>query len=167
VHRRLVLIRHAEAASGTVDADRPLTEHGVQQADALGRWLQRGGLVPDQVVVSPARRAARTWERAAAQLGTPPAPIVDERIYDNTVEALLAVINETSAARGILAVVGHNPSMGFLAGYLDDGTGSATARRNLRAGFPPGAVAVFNLEISFDAVAPGAATLTALTVPRA
>lgn len=165
MHRRLVLLRHAQAGQAAADADRPLTERGEQQAAAVGRWLQRSGLVPDRVVVSAARRAVLTWERAAAQLPSVPTPVVDARIYDNTVEALLAVIAETPADIGTVAVVGHNPSIGVLARMLDDGTGDSAARRDLRDGFPTAGVAVFALGTPFDAVAPGTATLTALTVP--
>lgn len=167
MQRRLVLIRHAVAAQGAVDADRPLTAEGGTQAAALGRWLQQAALTPDRVVVSPALRAAQTWKRVAEQLSTPPAPIVDGGIYDNTVEALLAVLHETPADIGIVAVVGHNPSIGVLASGLDDSEGSPSARTNLRAGFPTGGVAVFALTTPFDALAPGAATLTDFAVPRA
>jgi phosphohistidine phosphatase len=167
MQRRLLLLRHAEAAQGAVDADRPLTAEGVAQAAALGRWLQQAALTPGRVVVSPALRAAQTWKRAAEQFSAPPTPIVDERIYDNTVEALLAVLHETPADVGIVAVVGHNPSIGVLASVLDDSEGSPSARRNLQNGFPTGGVAVFALATPVDAVAPGAATLTDFAVPRA
>jgi phosphohistidine phosphatase len=166
VQRRLVLIRHAEAAQAASDADRPLTDRGFQQAAALGRWLQRGGLVPDRVVVSRARRAAQTWERAAARMTSPPAPIVEARIYDNTVDALLTVLAETPSEAGIVALVGHNPSIGTLASVLDDGAGSPSARRDLQAGFPTACVAVFDLGTAFDAIAPESATLTACAVPQ-
>jgi phosphohistidine phosphatase len=167
VQHRLVLIRHAEAAPGAVDAERPLTDHGVRQAAAVGRWLQDAGLVPDRVAVSPAVRAIRTWERAAGQFPAPPTPVVDERIYVNTVDALLAVIGETAADGGTVAVVGHNPSIGVLASILDDGAGDSSPRRDLRDGFPTAAVAVFTLGTPFDSIAPGTATLTAFTVPGA
>ncbi|MGZ4608412.1 MAG: SixA phosphatase family protein [Blastococcus sp.] len=167
MQRRLLLIRHAQAAHAPVDADRPLNDGGAERAAALGRWLRQADLRPDRVVVSPAVRAAQTWERAAAHLAEPPAPITDERIYENTVEALLAVIQESPADGGIVAVVGHNPSVGVLASVLDDGEGSPAALRNLHAGFPPGGVAVFALDTPFDAVGPGTARLTDFTVPRA
>jgi len=159
-------MRHAQAASAPVDADRPLTEGGAEQAAALGRWLRQAELRPDRVVVSPARRAAQTWGTAAAQLAGPPPPVTDERIYENTVEALFDVIQESPADAGIVAVVGHNPSVGVLASVLDDGEGSPSARRNLRAGFPPGCVAVFTLGTPFGTIAPGSGRLTDFTVPQ-
>ncbi|HLM04499.1 MAG TPA: histidine phosphatase family protein [Blastococcus sp.] len=162
---RLLLIRHAKAGDGSVDADRPLTEKGLRRATAIGTWLESNGLVPDRVLVSPARRAGQTWEQAAAQLASAPDPVVEERIYDNTVEALLAAIRETPDDVRTLAVLGHNPSIGSLAAEVDDGEGSQTARRDLHAGFPTGAVAVFDLVPRFADVAADTATLAALAVP--
>ena len=163
--RRLLLIRHASAAHGPVDAERPLTGSGAQHAGAIGSWLERAGLVPDRVLVSPAHRAAQTWEHAAAQLPTGPQPVTDPRIYDNTVEKVLATIREAPDDTRILAVVGHNPSIGELAAALDDGQGTPDARRAVDRGFPAGGVAVFELAVPFAAVAPGSATLSGFAVP--
>jgi phosphohistidine phosphatase len=159
--RRLVLVRHAQAAAAPVDVDRPLTPHGLQRAAAVGDWLSDGGLVPDRVLVSPATRARETWERA----GAGQQPVVEERVYDNTVEALLEAVRETPADVAVLAVVGHNPSIGELTDALDDGTGDPAARRDAAAGFPTGGVAVLDLDRPFAALAPGTARLVAFAVP--
>ena len=162
---RLLLIRHATAADGPIDADRPLTGSGVHQAGAIGHWLQRGGLVPDRVLLSPAHRAVQTWEHASTGLPSVPQSVPEPRIYDNAVETLLAVIRETAEDVQTLAVVGHNPSISALASALDDGDGDAGGRRAVEQGFPTGGVAVFVLPGSFAAVAPGTATLTGFAVP--
>lgn len=162
---RLLLIRHATASDGPLDSDRPLTGSGMRHAGAIGSWLEQAGLAPNRVLVSPARRAAQTWERAGARLVSDLGPITDERIYDNTVEKLLAVIRETPDDVTTVAVVGHNPSIGQLAAALDDGAGSPAARRLVEKGFPTGGVAAFILTGSFAAVAPGAATLSDFAVP--
>ena len=163
--RRLLLVRHAQAAHGQVDADRPLTERGTRQAAAIGARLAQTGLLPDRVVVSPARRARQTWELASVPLVPDLPPIVDPRIYDNTVEALLELIRETPDDVRTLAVVGHNPSVGLLSRGLDDGSGAPVARGDVEAGFPTGGVAVFALATSFADLVPGAATLTDFAVP--
>ena len=159
--RRLLLIRHAPAAAGPVDVDRPLTGDGARRATAIGAWLEQVGSAPDRVLVSPARRAQQTWELA----GVPVEPVVDPRILDNTVEALLAAIREIPDDVRSVAVVGHNPSIGELSAVLDGGQGSAEARRAVDRGFPAGGVAVFSLPGSFAALAPGAATLSDFAVP--
>jgi phosphohistidine phosphatase len=163
--RRLLLIRHARAAGGPVDLERPLTAEGVQQAAALGAWLEHAGLVPDRILVSPARRAVQTWEQAGAALSSGAQPMGDARVGDNTVDALLAAIRETPEDVLSVAVVGHNPSIGELAGVLDDGRSDPGARRGVESGFPAGGVAVFDLAVSFAAVGPGAATLRDFRVP--
>jgi phosphohistidine phosphatase len=121
--------------------------------------------VPDRVLVSPARRAAQTWELAGASLSPALRPVVDGRIYDNTVEALLEVIGEAPDDAGTVAVVGHNPSIGVLAAELDDAQGDPGARSGVHAGFPAGGVAVFDLATPFADLASGAATLSAFSVP--
>lgn len=163
--RRLVLVRHAQAADAPVDRDRPLTEHGAARAGAIGSWLRQAGVVPDLVLVSPALRATQTWERAGASLGSGSPPAVDQRIYDNTVHAVLSAITDTADEVATLVVVGHNPSVGELAFVLDDGDGDPSARDDLHAGFPTGAVALFELGASFAELAPGEATLTDFEVP--
>ena len=50
--------------------------------------------------------------------------MVNARIYDNTVEALLEAIRKSHEDVRTFAVVGHNPSIRELAGVLDDGQGS-------------------------------------------
>jgi phosphohistidine phosphatase len=138
-----------------------LTDRGVRQAAGLGAWLADGRLVPDCAVVSPARRAVQTWETAVPDV----APDVEPRIYDNTVDDLLAVIRATPDGVDTLAVVGHNPSIGALAADLDDGDGDAAARADLEVGFPAAAVAVFVLSSVFADVATGTARLEAVRLP--
>ena len=164
--RRLVMIRHAKAGEAATDAERPLTGRGERQATSIGSRLQDAGFVPDRAFVSPARRAAQTWELAAAQLGDGPEAVVEPRIYDNTVEAVLEAVREADDDVETLAVVGHNPSIGQLAHDLDDGEGSPAARRDLHAGFPTGGVAVFTVATPFGELGPGTATLTEFRTPR-
>jgi phosphohistidine phosphatase len=162
--RRLVLIRHAKAAEGDVDRERPLAPRGLREAPEIGRWLAERQLVPDLVVVSPARRAVQTWERAATGLGGAPAPVPDERIYANSREDLLAVVRDTPEAVHTLAIVGHNPGMQDLAISFDDGTGDEAARRDVTGKYPTGGLAVFTVEAPWSAAAAG--TLTEFAAPR-
>jgi phosphohistidine phosphatase len=163
--RRLVLVRHAQAGEAPFDSDRELTEHGRHQAEAVGEWLARGGLVADAVLVSPARRTLQTWDRIGAALGAVPERVVDERLYDNTVDSVLDAIREIAAEAQSLVVVGHNPSVGQLIGFLDDGQGPADARSALERGFPTAAVAAFEVPTPFADLDEGGATLVDVVVP--
>jgi phosphohistidine phosphatase len=146
---RLVLVRHAKAVrEGPSDAQRPLASRGRADAAAIGRWLTSQGIAPDRVVISPSLRTRETWELTG--IGTPPAEL-DERIYDNTVEDLLAVVHDTPPDVHGLLLVGHNPSMEALAASW------APELSQLRAG----AVAIFEMD---DWWSPG--RLIASATPR-
>jgi phosphohistidine phosphatase len=166
----LLLVRHAKAAVGDDDSERPLTLRGFRDASAIGAWLAELGLVPDCAVVSPARRAMQTWERASAALTASGAgvldAVVDERIYDNTAQSLLAVILSAPPPAQVLALVGHNPSMERLARLLDDGAGDPSAAEALADGYPTSGVAVFSVPGAIAGLSPGSATLTHFYAPR-
>jgi broad specificity phosphatase PhoE len=67
------------------DADVPLSELGLHQADALGAWFgaMDARSRPDVLLCSPYVRARQTLERVAAGMGADPACIVqDERLRE-------------------------------------------------------------------------------------
>jgi len=164
--RRLVLIRHAKAAQGGIDVERPLAERGRVDAAAIGRWLAERSLLPDRVVVSPARRASQTWQLAGAELGAVAKAVVDERVYDNTVSDLLRVVRESPPDAWTLALVGHNPSIAELASVLDDRHGETTARQEMAQKYPTSGIAVFELGIEWAEVDFGSGTLRQFAAPR-
>lgn len=115
----LLLLRHGEAeARAASDEMRPLTPHGVRQADAVMSWLARSDWRPQHLLISPYRRARATakslrdlWSRVPAS--------TDERLTpDNTPETLLEAVAATGAER--VMVIGHNPVLGNTAQWLLD-----------------------------------------------
>jgi phosphohistidine phosphatase len=126
---RLVLVRHAEAASGEPDELRPLTPAGHAQARALGDKLRGDGLWPDAVLSSPLLRARET----ATGLGFGAAEPHDALAPGATVEDVRAAVE----GRGeTVIVVGHQPDCGEIASAL--GTGPEPK-------FPPAGVHVLEL----------------------
>jgi phosphohistidine phosphatase len=167
VARTLVIVRHAKAVQeGPTDEARVLARRGLADAAAAGRWLAGNGLIPDRVVVSPARRAIQTWDAAASELVAAPAAVVDERVYDNTIDALLSVVHDTPAEITKLVLVGHNPSMHGLVASLDDGAGEHSARAAIAEKYPTSAIAVLHVDTSWADVARGGATIRRVAVPR-
>jgi phosphohistidine phosphatase len=165
--RRLVVIRHAKADSlGSSDAERALAPRGTRDATAVGQWLQEATIAPDHAIVSPARRTRQTWALIAAELDRPPSPVFDERIYDNTLEDLVAAVGDAPPGVTTLALVGHNPGLHELALTLDDGRGDRHARQRLRADFPTSSVAVFDLDAAWTELAATGARLRDFATPR-
>jgi phosphohistidine phosphatase len=115
----LWLLRHAEAAPGTPDDDRPLTEKGMRQADAAGIALARLGVRLDVCLSSPKLRALQTAKRACAPLA-----------IEVTVERALAGepfdIEDLTAGLGDVMLVGHDPSFSMV---LHDLTGAQARMR--------------------------------------
>ena len=110
--RRLVMIRHAQAAGAPVDRDRPLTAQGPATPRRSGPGSKHGGFVPDRVVVSPALRARQTWEQAAASVvpdGRRRSTSGSTRTPSRRCSRSIA---DTSEDVQTLVVVGHNPSVG-------------------------------------------------------
>ena len=68
----LWLLRHGEAADGSPDAERPLTEKGEEQARMAGRALKKIGVLPAACLTSPKVRAADTARIACEELGIEP-----------------------------------------------------------------------------------------------
>lgn len=99
----LWLLRHAEAAHGSRDDERPLTERGFGQAEAAGLALARLGTNVDTCLSSPKLRAVQTAERACEPLGV-----------QVTVEQALSGepfdVGALTAGLGDVLLVGHDPS---------------------------------------------------------
>ena len=162
--RRLILIRHAKTEQGAPDISRPLTDRGRRDAREIGRWLAANDHAPDHVVLSPSVRTRQTWQVAVEQLGTTPTTAEDQRIYDNSVGNLLAIIRDTQPSVQTLAIVGHNPSVHGCAVGLLGGVGGRAAEEV--QDFPTATIAVFGVDSDWEDVGSGPATLVAVTTCR-
>lgn len=151
---RLLLVRHAKAADGVPDRDRPLTSSGLAAAGAIGRWLATQQITVDRAVVSPATRTRQTW----AAMGSPTAPVTDERVYDNVLDDLIMIVHETPDHVATLALVGHNPSIHALADMLGED--------EFADGFPTGGVALFEIAAPWSDVGASASHLVTFARPR-
>jgi phosphohistidine phosphatase len=154
--RILVLVRHAKAESyGATDLERALTDRGVTQARQAGTWLAGRGVSPQQAIVSDALRARQTWQAMAAEAGWSLTPQFDSTLYeadaDTTLDLLRSLEDEVTTA----VVVGHNPTMAYLAQVLDIGGSPQLAT----TGFPTATVAVFEYDGPWAELAAGAARL--------
>lgn len=165
--RRLILLRHAKSdrPSGVADLDRPLNTRGKRAAPQMGAYLAAEGLIPDAVVVSPARRTRETWDAVQGALKELEAQIVSS-IYEAPETALLAVVRSTPDTTGSLLMIGHNPGLQDLAMRLA-GSGEKAGRRRLALEFPTAAVVVLDFEAdAWSAVADGTGRLERFVAPR-
>lgn len=164
---RLYLLRHAQALSGAGggDSERALSERGQRDAVALGNWLRRQGIVLDEAVCSPARRARETWELLASRLDAPPEAVNEPLIYDAGPDRLIAWLGSRAGAPESLIVIGHNPTLHQVAFALS-GTGDRQAIDRLTTGFPPGGLVELHLPGDWSTLRPGAGELRRFTIPQ-
>ena len=166
--RRLMLLRHAKSdwPSGVIDRGRPLAERGRRAAPLMGAYIARHALQPDRVLVSPARRSQETWELAARPLSDSPDPMVEERLYDASTNAMLDVVREQPDSCHLLLLVGHNPSLQDFALHLI-ATGEAEARQRVFEKYPTGGLTVIDFAIdSWNDLRPLSGRLDRFVVPR-
>jgi phosphohistidine phosphatase len=155
--RRLVLVRHAKAVSGSSGSDRTreLTSRGRTDASTIGRWLAARLPRIDAVWSSSAVRAAQTFEAMARHLtGAPPAGLRDD-LYDAGPDDLLEIVREADDDTRVLVVVGHNPTIERLQAWLSEDD----------RGFPTGAVGIVEFDGAWADLQPGDGRLVDFTVP--
>jgi phosphohistidine phosphatase len=96
------LLRHGDAADGSPDAERALTDKGERQARNAGRALKRLGVQIDACITSPKVRARETARIACEELGVEwsEEPALQGGPFDP---------NEVAAGIEEVLLVGHDP----------------------------------------------------------
>jgi phosphohistidine phosphatase len=112
----LYVIRHAiaeDAAHGQDDAERELTDEGRKKLKQVVRGLRRLDIGFDRLLFSPWARARQTADLVAPLCEAP--AIATDLLCQPPRAELLALIAETGTTT---AVVGHEPWLGELIGWL-------------------------------------------------
>jgi phosphohistidine phosphatase len=117
---QLVLIRHARAEERALfkrDRTRALTVDGRRRMRKAARGLHE--LIPgiSQIATSPLVRARQTAEIVATAANSPEVISLPALAPGGTVHAVLVWLR-AQPAEATLALVGHEPDLGLLAGWL-------------------------------------------------
>ena len=98
------LLRHGDAAEGSPDAERPLTDKGREQSRGAGAALKAIGVEIDACLTSPKVRAAETARLACEQIGDVE-PQLEPKLAGGPfdAEALAAGLGDD------VLLVGHDP----------------------------------------------------------
>ena len=160
--RILVLIRHARAAAAATDIERPLSDSGAAQAQALATALSTRVRSADLLIVSPAERARQTSQPIIARLA-PERTLVEEDVYFGGGRAVLELIREAGAGARTVVVVGHEPTTSELAAYLDGGT--TDLGRRVSYGMSTANAAVLRVESPWASLTGGTAQVIDFLTP--
>lgn len=105
-------LRHAEAEDAvTTDFDRRLTARGTEQADKVGKFCVRTGLIPDLIVSSPVVRAEQTARAVSLRLDGREVVVERWLACGMTPDALFAGLQAFARFEHVM-VVGHEPDFG-------------------------------------------------------
>jgi len=120
--KTLFLLRHARAIekqAGQQDIDRELSSIGLQNSTRMGMYLNDQPNGFDIILSSPANRATTTAMLLAEQMKYDTHKVhVNPEIYEASVRTLLRVVNQLKNEWNTVLIVGHNPSITYLAEYL-------------------------------------------------
>jgi phosphohistidine phosphatase len=126
---QLFLLRHAEAEPEAAnDEMRVLTPKGSKQAESIGKFCLKHGLVPEIILSSPLTRAEETARLVAQELGLSKlvqiaeflrAGMTAERAFSGLREFLVGLVKrEKYPEKANIMLVGHEPDFSSLAGAL-------------------------------------------------
>lgn len=113
-------MRHAKAekfnAKGT-DFERDLEERGKKDASHTAQILSHTKYIPEQIIASPAHRTKQTANIVSKELKLKNMEL-DTQIYEADISDLMHVIRELDDQYNQVMIVGHNPSITGIIGYL-------------------------------------------------
>lgn len=119
--KTLLLMRHAKSSwenDRLADYDRPLNDRGRHDAPRMGKLLREQDLVPDLIITSSARRAAKTAEIVAEAARFDGELRSSESLYLAEPGHYVTLARQTPAAIETLMLVGHNPGIEDLLEWL-------------------------------------------------
>ena len=120
--KTLLLVRHAKSDWGNPaleDFDRPLNERGKRDAPAMARRLLDKNINIDEIISSPAKRAAKTAKAFAESYDLKKSRLqFKEELYMAGSAAFTAVIESADDKFESIAVFSHNPGITGFANEL-------------------------------------------------
>jgi phosphohistidine phosphatase len=165
--RELLIMRHGKSDrhADTDDFHRPIKDRGKRGAQRMAIWLLQQNLQPDFVISSPAERALVTAQKTCKAMGMGSSAIIrDRRIYQAALPDLLEVLADCPDTAQRVLLVGHNPALEQLLGYLaDKPDGLQTHNGKL---LPTATLARVQMPGSWQGLKQGSGKLKSITRPR-
>lgn len=118
--KTLYLVRHAQASdSVSPDLIRPLVANGMIDAARMGRHLASKMQGIDLILTSHSERTQMTAQVFCEQLGIDNQIVkIVEDLYESSPKHYMDALSKVSEALESVMIVGHNPSISYLAEYL-------------------------------------------------
>ncbi len=122
--KKLYILRHAKSDwsdPNLDDFDRGLKKRGKNDIKLISNWLKEQGIQPDFIISSPAKRAKKTLKVLKNILNIKKDDIkFDSNVYEANIEYLVDMLSKLDDRENEVLLIGHNPSLNELAGFLSD-----------------------------------------------
>ena len=113
--KQITLLRHAKSSwknSDLLDIERPLNKRGKRDAPLMGKIIARRISKPDLFLTSPAKRARKTVNIIAKEMGFPRKLItIVDNIYRSNADNLRRIFSNIEDQFNSIILCGHNPSL--------------------------------------------------------
>ena len=165
---QLLLLRHAKSSwddPQLLDRDRPLNKRGLRAVKVIRQAIIDLGLLPDMVLISPARRVQETL---AALEPWDETPLIEpvETLYLASATQMLHVLREVhETVRGVM-LIGHNPGLHELAVQLAGSSADTEHKGRLLAAMPTAALAEFAVATQWQHLDAGGTRLVRFLTPK-
>jgi len=158
--KSLLILRHgkAEAFNESSDKSRVLAERGIRDAKKMGELILEKTGTPDLIVSSDAARARQTAEIASKAAHYKAAIDFRPEIYNASMGRLIQVVESLPESAKTVLIVGHNPGLFDLAGYLING--------NLESELPTCGLVHLHVPVKWDEAIIGTAKLVGEYIPK-
>ena len=116
--KKLFIIRHAKSDWNNLslkDFNRPLNKRGFKNAPFMGQVLKDMDVMPDLILSSPAIRAITTARLISNEIVYKKEIQTNKKIYEASLETLDNIVHSIDDKYETVFLVGHNPSVSFLA----------------------------------------------------
>lgn len=112
--KTVLILRHAKSSwefDNLADHDRPLKNRGKQDAEKMGNFILKKGLVPQCIISSTAARARKTAQLVADACDYDADIELDASLYNASPENIRRLLRRLDDSIGRVMLVGHNPCM--------------------------------------------------------
>jgi len=108
--KKIYFLRHAKSSwkKPVIDYDRGLKKRGKNDAKLIADYISTYLKKPQIVISSGAKRALKTAKIVSKELDIKDI-LINDRLYDSSIDEYLKVIRETSERYNSVMIVGHNP----------------------------------------------------------
>lgn len=158
-------MRHSKSGwdnSSLQDFDRPLSDQGIRDAYAMGKFFHKSGNMPGLLISSPAERARQTCNLFAE------GALLDENIvswnrsfYYGSEMHYLEAINNAPDEHELIMLIGHNPLLEKTAGILAGVNNKLAVKMSTTA-----LVTLESFAETWKTIHPGTCQITGMVTPE-